>query len=132
MLPNYTQQSPFIQPFSGLNGFQAAPVQQPQFQQSVIYGRFVNSLGDITAQDVPMDGTAGYFPTSDGSIIYRKKWNPDGTISTIKYVQAAEEKPVENKSLTIEELKAYMDERFNDILKQIQPKSSKKEAKSDE
>lgn len=33
-----------------------------------------------------MNGSAAYFPTQDGSVIYAKQWNPNGTITTVRYL----------------------------------------------
>lgn len=61
----------------------------PAFQQprpSAIPGRIVGCLEEITANDVPMDGSVSLFPTSDYSCIYAKAWRADGTINTVKFV----------------------------------------------
>lgn len=46
----------------------------------------VASQTDIRPDDVPMNGNAAYFPSQDGSVIYAKAWNQNGTISTVEYV----------------------------------------------
>ena len=79
------------------------PVQQPyqpyrpQYQQMPtrmvpqISGRVVNSLDDITAQEVPTDGTVALFPSADGTCVYSKRWTPDGNISTMRFVPEVQE-----------------------------------------
>lgn len=61
-----------------------------------IPGRLVNSVDEITPQEVPMDGSVSLFPQNDYSAIYAKTWTKDGTIATVKYVpepnQAAPQK----------------------------------------
>lgn len=70
---------------------------QPQYQQMPtcivpqISGRVVNSLDDITVQEVPTDGTMALFPSADGKCIYSKRWTPDGNISTMRFVPEASE-----------------------------------------
>lgn len=74
----------------------APPVQnqwQPQYmppQNTVnkpsIPGRIVNSISEVTPNEVPMDGSVGVFITKDMSEVYTKAWNSDGTIQTIRYV----------------------------------------------
>ena len=71
---------------------QPMPVEQPQQVQQVMQpqvkpltGKVVQTLEAITANDVPMDGTAAFFPKQDLSEIYVKGWNADGTIKTIVY-----------------------------------------------
>lgn len=76
--------------------YQSPGFQQQNFQQPVaqtINGRFINSIQEVAAQDVPMDGSASIFPMRDGSGIYVKFWLPNGTIQTIFY-EKAQDRPV--------------------------------------
>lgn len=67
-----------------------------------ISGRVVNSLDDITVQEVPTDGTVALFPSADGSCIYSKRWTPDGNISTMRFVpEASEVQPKQPSQLDI-------------------------------
>lgn len=66
---------------------------QPQYQPSLpsmpnngLIGHVVGSHEEIKPQDVPMNGNAAYFPAQDGSVIYAKAWNQNGSISTVRYV----------------------------------------------
>lgn len=81
---------------------------QPQYQQMParmvpqISGRVVNSLDDITVQEVPTDGTMALFPSADGSCIYSKRWTPDGNISTMRFVpEVSEAQPKQPSQLDI-------------------------------
>lgn len=56
-----------------------------------ISGRVVNSLDDITVQEVPTDGTVALFPSADGVCVYSKRWTPDGNILTMRFVPEAQE-----------------------------------------
>ena len=72
------------------NGFQNQIPQNQQFsmsQQPVnpLNGRIVNSIEEITANDVPMNVPYSIFPKNDLSQIYIKSWNPNGIIQTIAY-----------------------------------------------
>lgn len=59
-------------------------------------GHLVASQEDIKPNDVPMNGQAAYFPSNDGKVIYAKAWNPDGSITTVRYVpETAEETPAQ-------------------------------------
>lgn len=65
-----------------------APVQmQGTYQQQTvgINGRMVQSVENINANEVPMDGSMAFFPKQDMSEIYVKGWNANGTINTIVY-----------------------------------------------
>lgn len=57
---------------------------QPQMPRG-INGKFIQTVESITANDVPMDGTAAFFPMQDMSAILVKSWNADGTIRTSTY-----------------------------------------------
>ena len=60
-------------------------VQAPQQQARGLNGMVVQSVDNVTAECVPMDGSAAFFPKQDLSEIYVKSWNSDGTIRTIVY-----------------------------------------------
>lgn len=68
------------QPFS--------PAQQsfaPQTQINIM-GKIIQAENDIMPGDIPMNGTPCFFPMNDGSAIFMKRWNADGTISTEKFI----------------------------------------------
>lgn len=68
--------------------------QQNQIVQG-INGKIIAEMSQITANDVPMDGSVAFFPKQDLSEVYAKSWNADGTIRTVTY------KPVlDNESKT--------------------------------
>ena len=70
--------------------FQPMPQTQAQPKPfSPITGRVVNSLDEITVQEVPTDGTVAWFPSADGSCVYGKRWTPDGNITTMRFVPEA-------------------------------------------
>lgn len=58
---------------------------QQQAQHSALAGRTVNNLNEITAQDLPMNGTSALFPLADGSAIYSRSWRGDGSVQTVEY-----------------------------------------------
>ena len=63
---------------------------QPNVQPSLINGRSVDSIDEITAGEVPLNGSLAIFPKKDGSIIYVKSTNANGTIDTKRYIPAPE------------------------------------------
>ena len=95
--------SPYQYPQYGVPGFQHQTMQQmvgqgyspaPSFySQPGISGRVVNSLDEITVQEIPTDGTVAWFPSADGSCIYGKRWTPDGNITTMRFVPEAVDAP---------------------------------------
>lgn len=114
-----------LNPYGGASGFQTAmPLPKPTQQRFKI----VNRLEDITINDIPMDGTPGIFPISDGSAIYVKSWKSDGTINTIEYLPKNIEPEIKPKS-EIDELKEWLDFKFEALAK---PTSrTKKEVQAD-
>jgi len=60
-------------------------VQQVQQQQQGIIGKIVNDFSELTANDVPMNGSAAFFPKADGTELQVRSWTPNGTIQTIVY-----------------------------------------------
>lgn len=93
--------SPFQYPQYGVPGFQPQTMQQmvgqgyspaPSFHpQPGISGRVVTGPGEIQVQEVPTDGTVAWFPAADGSCVWGKRWTPDGSIQTVRYVAEAQE-----------------------------------------
>lgn len=122
MYPNFaaTQYPTVNWPMGQNNGFQTAmsmPSQQPMMQRPVLLGRVINSTEDIMANDVPTDGSSGFFPLADGSAIIKKTLNADWTTKTTKYIVEPEE-PEEPKPSEIEELKEWLDERLKSLTPQ--------------
>ena len=65
------------------------PPPQPQTYQ-VLPGRMINNPDDVKPNEVPNDGSFGIFPMADNSAVYLKGWTSNGTIQTLKFVQAVE------------------------------------------
>jgi hypothetical protein len=123
---------------------------QPQ-QQAGLSGKFVQAVEQITANDVPMDGSVAVFPKQDMSEIYTKSWNADGTIRTIVYKPYTASQPnTANSSADMSKMKmglsdeateAFMarfdslEKKFDELMPKIVPKRSgglKKEANENE
>ncbi len=87
----YAQQNrmPEQQNFNQNIGIQAVPYQQNQG----IAGKMIAELSQITANDVPMDGSVAFFPKQDLSEVYAKSWNADGTIRTVTYKPVLDNEP---------------------------------------
>ena len=80
-------------PNYGFNPYQQSfqPAQYQYQQKQSITGRVVNTPEEITPQEVPTDGSIAFFPAADNSCIYGKRWMPDGSISTVRFVPDASE-----------------------------------------
>ena len=66
--------------------------QQNQIVQG-INGKIIAEMSQITANDVPMDGSVAFFPKQDLSEVYAKSWNADGTIRTVTYKPVLDNAP---------------------------------------
>ena len=66
--------------------------QQNQIVQG-INGKMIAEINQITANDVPMDGSVAFFPKQDLSEVYAKSWNADGTIRTVTYKPVSDGEP---------------------------------------
>ena len=88
----------YMQQIPRYNGMQYQQMQQPVYQNPVqqaptqqqaavpqLIGRTVNSVDEITANDVPMNYPYAIFPKNDLSEVYLKSWTPNGTTQTITF-----------------------------------------------
>lgn len=93
--------NPYMDRMSQLQQYQQnLQMQQPQFQGQPmqapgIIGRVVNDFSEITANDVPMNGNAAFFPKADGSELQVRSWASNGTIQTIVYKPVLEQNQAE-------------------------------------
>lgn len=94
--------------------FQPMQFQQPQpygqiaTPRPALSGRMVASDAEIVPNDVPTDGSTGYFPARDGSCIYAKAWSNDGTIRTVRYTPEPQPEPAADGP-TLAEIAARVD-----------------------
>lgn len=110
----------------GANGYQNPlqtyqnQVQPQQSSMSVnkINGRVVNSLEEISPGEVAMDGSVSIFPFLDGSCVYTKNWNSNGSISTVKYVPETIE--ANSEAACSENFQQKIDERLTKIEELLQ------------
>lgn len=94
----------------GMPNYSFNPYQQyPQYQQQIpqyqqrqsITGRVVSNPEEITPQEVPTDGSVAFFPASDNSCIYGKRWMPDGSISTVRFIPDSTDTQKQPDAMTI-------------------------------
>lgn len=107
--PNYG--NPYARP-------QMQPQQMfPQQSQPGFFGKMIQSPNDIMPGDIPMNGSPCFFPMQDGSAIFMKAWNADGTISTMRFLpeQAAPKEPTQMDRI---------ESKLTDILGIIIPKEA--------
>lgn len=122
---------------------------QPQVQFLGINGKFIQAPENITANDVPMDGSVAVFPKQDMSEIICKAWNANGTINTTVYrpvepvldTQANISTPTQEDTLyealnnALEGISAKVDtltNRFDEYIGKPKTARTKKEAETNE
>lgn len=116
---NYGQQmqNPYMQQrMDNLQQFQQA-IQQPQMVQNQFMplGKVVESIDIVKATDIPMDGNMYYFPKADGSMVYSKKWLPNGSTQILAFKPILEDDAIS----TTEEEKMNLSV-FSELLEGIQ------------
>lgn len=84
------------QQYSPQNQFMQQPVQQ---QPQGIVGKIVNDFSELTANDVPMNGSAAFFPKADGSELQVRSWTANGTIQTVVYRPVQQESGAEGTNI---------------------------------
>lgn len=73
-------------PFSRPQQSYYQPMNMNTYAMPMVYGKMVNSEADILPNQIPNDGSASYFPSSDGSKIYFRAWQQDGKIMSKTYI----------------------------------------------
>lgn len=130
--------TPFF-PYQQMPGVQPAimPSFQPQQAQPSatqgMSGRVVADIKEIVPQEVPSDGTFGFFPMKDGSAIYAKTWNGDGTITTIRFAPVKDAPKEEEGGLTLLDISDQLSD-IQDLLREAKKpaKATKKKGSSDD
>ena len=102
--------------------------QQPYYQPTQpppkgLSGRVVSALSEVNVNDVPNDGTYGWFPAADGSRVWSKRWRADGTIETLSYVVEEQPEPEPERDVMSEILGRL--EAIEDALKKKGAKGEK-------
>lgn len=113
---------PNINPFQNqmFQNYMQGP--QMAYQPAGISGKYVNDFNEITANDVPMNGSPSIFLKSDRSEIQIREWSPNGQIVPRLYraVEIVEQAPQEQKddysNLIIERLTA-LEEKIDKLSK---------------
>ena len=89
--------------------------QQIMPQQAGLCGRMVNSVEEVTANDVPMNAPFAIFPKADGAEIYIKSWGANGLIQTVTYKPQLDGKQNELPKEDTETLFAPIMDRLDQI-----------------
>lgn len=139
--------APYYNPYNGYNPNGYYPQMPPQYNSPQpnyqpytppaqtnppsLSGRMVNSISEVTPQEVPMNGEASIFPQRDGSVIFAKMWNQDGTIKTVRYVPEPEGALGNATADSKEDPIALILGRLDGIEKKIEGLTNRKKTKYD-
>lgn len=99
----------------------------------VLQGKVVDSLEVVKAMDVPLDGSITYFPKADGTIIYTKQLQKDGTSKINAYeikrensenqisigMGSVSKEDIEKIYADISEVKKSLEENMSNIIKRF-------------
>lgn len=88
--PLYTDRMAQLQAVQ--QGLQQPPLMIPT-QRTGLSGRVVDSIEQVTANEVPMDGSFAVFPQKDCSEINVKYWTGDGKIATVRFKPTTDSQP---------------------------------------
>ena len=91
----------------GASAYQTPFPAYPQtYPQSRLNGREVASIAEVGVGDVATDGSMSWFPARDGSCVWGKRWNPNGTIQTVQYTPEPVEAPQDEMAGLIRRVEA--------------------------
>lgn len=150
-MTNFNQ--PWNQPYGSYNGLAQYPnangnivssinqqmntaPQTPAFAQMaavpMLSGKTVNNPQEILPQDVPMNGFTSYFPKADGSEIYAKCWNSNGTIDTKIYILKPLEEQVSQESDIMSQILSRLENIERKVSYKPKYQNQRKEVKPNE
>lgn len=109
---------------------QTQPMQMQNQSQGII-GKPVNDFSEITADDIPMNGTPAVFVKNDMSEIEVRVWGKDGIIRPTTYKPILEENATDGTNIPQIDFNGFMDDmrafreditsRFDKLEKTITP-----------
>lgn len=106
----YNQSMPYNQPM----------VQQQQQQISVLNGQMVGSLDEVKGKDVDLSGNPTWYPKVDGTEVYRKQLQPDGTSKILTYTLSQDGMQEQSKQMIdADMLNTFFGQLKQDLLTEI-------------
>lgn len=108
---------------------------QPQEPPSVIAGRIIENPGEITPDEVPMNGSLSVFPLQDLSCILAKAWTDQG-IMTVRYVPEKQliqqRQPAATQVIIPDEFQNQVFQRLEAIEQALSKSSNKTQTKKED
>ena len=112
-------QNPYMQRMENLQQFQQAINPAPVQPTFTAMGKMVESIDMVKATDIPMDGRTYYFPNADGSMVFAKRWLPNGTTEVTSYKPYLEENEPKPSNVSSDDIKTQFG-AFGEVLGAIQ------------
>lgn len=113
-------QNPYMDRMAQLQQYQQSlqqpvvPTQMSGANQMSALGKMVDSIDVVKATDIPMDGSAYYFPKADGTEVYCKQWLQNGTTRILTFKPVSEDNS-NNVSSDTEKLKIGLSDEFTEV-----------------
>ena len=117
---------------------QVQPMESTQFiaNKPVVAVKQVDSIDVVKASEIPFNFDVNYFSLADGSAIFTKQYQQDGTCKIVTYKPVFNEDKPQNKFVTIDEIDNLKEQikKLEDRISELQEtkKSKKKEEIKDE
>lgn len=90
---------------------------QPQFG---LNGQMVGSIDEVKAKDVDLSGAPMWFPKADGSEVYRKQLQPDGTSKILTYTLSVNDtQDTTQQPINMDVLNTLLGQLKQDLLSEI-------------
>ena len=106
----YNQSMPYNQPM----------VQQQQQQISVLNGQMVGSLDEVKGKDLDLSGNPTWYPKVDGTEVYRKQLQPDGTSKILTYTLSQDGMQEQSKQMIdADMLNTFLGKLKQDLMTEI-------------
>lgn len=108
--------------------FNQIPMYGQQFQQNQtpqippLQGRVVSDFDTMKALEIPLDGSVSYFPMANREYVFAKSLNLNTGNTDIDIYQKIVQqnaKPTQETQSNIDELKAYFDQKFEALKKEL-------------
>lgn len=106
----------------------------PPSQPTVLPGRFVNADNEVYPNSIPNDGSIAVFPLTDFSAVYLKKWEPNGTITSVRYIPDVQQPGPSQEQIFQNDVQQRLQNLENMVTNLIgiwQPAETKNEEKAD-
>ena len=94
--------------------------QQQAVQMPYLAGQMVDGIDAVKAKDVDLSGNPTWYPKADGTEVYRKQLQPDGTSKILTYTLSQDVRQDPSKQMVdADVLNALFDQLKQDLMTEI-------------